>query len=227
MTAANCQKCAGEKLKMLEESERRKKEAEGEIRYRRMVYYAGIPPKWNDISFDNSDTSIQSGAFGLSKSYAENFNRSSPSLIFYSRGPGTGKTHLAVCIANYILHVKRVPVVFTKARDLMLELKATFSDRENTEAGILKRMLSATLLILDDVGVDMSSRWQQSTYWTVFDSRLDSQLPIIITTNKPMEGHQGIETLEDIIGDRAFSRLIELTQGNVIDMSGRDLRWSK
>ena len=40
-------------------------------------------------------------------------------------------------------------------RDLLLDIRRTFSDRDDlTEADILDRVLSVQLLLLDDVGVD-------------------------------------------------------------------------
>jgi DNA replication protein DnaC len=229
MTAQNCPDCAEIHIKAQQKIEDDRIALEKETAYRKLIYYAQIPGKWGDTTFETSDpklNKIHHAAFKFARSYAEGFTTKSPSVIFYSPGPGTGKTHLAMCIANHVLHQKRTSVVFKKARDLMLEIRSTYSDQEGdkeTEASILKRVLSASLLVLDDVGVDPPTRWQQSTYWTIFDRRLDYQLPIIITTNKIIEGKG--ETLENIIGDRAYSRLIELSEKNVIDMTGPDLRW--
>ena len=49
-------------------------------------------------------------------------------------------------------------------------------------------------------------------------------MPVVVTTNKPLEASGSEETLADRIGEGAVSRLIEMCQGNVIDMSGVDLR---
>lgn len=224
-TAVYCPKCAGERIRREEEQERLAAKAFEESRYREIVTLAQIPPKWRETSFENSDATLNAVAFKVARRYAENFPGNSQSLIFYSAGPGTGKTHLAVCIANFILHRRRMPVLFKKARDLMLELRRSFADgAEVTEADILDRVLSAKLLVLDDVGVDRHTAWQESTYWTVFDRRLDWELPVVITTNKPLEPGPREEGLAERIGDRAVSRLIEFCQGNVIDMSGPDLR---
>ena len=115
--------------------------------------------------------------------------------------------------------------MFKKARDLMLDIRRTLSDRDDmTEADILDRVLSVNLLVLDDVGVDPPSQWIHGTYWTVFDRRLEWQLPVVVTTNKPLEANQKEELLADRIGAGAASRLIELCQGNIIDMTGPDLR---
>ena len=224
-TAKICKGCAEKRDEHQEELERLAQEQAKEQRYRELIRLANIPPKWKGVTFDNSDPDLNPRAFKLAKRYAEKFNAQSPSLVFYSPGNGTGKTHLVACIANHILHEKRLPILFKKARDLMLDIRRTFSDRgELTEADILDRVLSVQLLVLDDVGVDPTSQWLQATYWTVFDRRLEWQLPVVITTNKPLEAPQGEVSLTDRIGQGAVSRLIELCQGNVIDMSGADLR---
>lgn len=224
-TARYCRKCGEERDRREEERERAAREALELSRYREMIALAYIPPKWRETTFANSNPDLNPRAFKLARRYAEKFNAQSPSLIFYSPGNGTGKTHLAACIANYVLHEKRLPVLFKKARDLMLDIRRTFSERvELTEADILDRVLSVRLLMLDDVGVAPTSQWLQATYWTVFDRRLEWQLPIIVTTNKPLEAPAGEVSLGDRIGEGAVSRLIELCQGNVIDMVGPDLR---
>ena len=223
-TVAYCRKCSDERVQHEEEREREAQEAAQESRYHSLIALAQIPPKWKEVTFDNSDPSLKPKAFKIAKRYAENFRAQSPSLVFYSPGNGTGKTHLAACIASYVLHQKRMSVLFKKARDLMLDIRRTFSERGETEANILDKVLSVQLLILDDVGVDPPSRWIHGTYWTVFDRRLEWRLPVVITTNKPFEAAAGEETLADRIGTGAASRLVELCQGNVIDMTGPDLR---
>lgn len=224
-TARYCLKCSEERDKREEEREQLAQKELEESRYREMVALARIPPKWKGVTFDNSNPDLNPRAFKIARRYAERFNAQSPSLVFYSPGNGTGKTHLVACIANHVLYEKRLPILFKKARDLMLEIRRTFSDRgELTEADILDRVLSVRLLALDDVGVDPTSQWLQATYWTVFDRRLEWQLPVVITTNKPLEAPHGEVSLADRIGQGAVSRLIELCQGNVIDMSGPDLR---
>lgn len=224
-TRLYCDGCS-RKRAALEEADRLTKEAAiAQEKYRELIVQAKIPPKWRQTTFASSKPELNPLALKVAKRYAEKFSSQSPSLVFYSPGNGTGKTHLAACIANHVLHEKRLPVLFKKARDLMLDIRRTFSDRgDMTEADILDRVLSMQLLVLDDVGVDPTSQWLQATYWTVFDRRLEWQLPVVVTTNKPFDAPAGEVFLADRIGDGALSRLVELCQGNVIDMSGPDLR---
>lgn len=223
-TRRYCFKCAEEKTKELEEKEQIALRMLEESRYQQMVRIARIPPKWRDVTFENSNPGLNPGMFKLAKKYAEKFTTKSQGLVLYSPGNGTGKTHLAACIANYVLHELRQSVMFEKARDLMLDIRRTFSDKDDTEADVLDRVLSVGLLILDDVGVDPPSEWIKGTYWTVFDRRLEWELPVVVTTNKPLEAPVGQECLADRIGEGATSRLLGLCQGNVIDMTGLDLR---
>jgi len=174
------------------------------------------------VTFDTLDPNIQPVAQRVAQEYAEGFSKESPSLVFYSPGNGTGKTTLAACVINYVLHELRQPVMFAKARDVMLDIRKTFSDRYETEAEILDKVSYVDLLLLDDVGVDKPSEWIKSTYWTLMDRRFDWMLPVVVTTNKPFEGRG--EILADRIGEGAASRLLGLSGGNVIDMTGIDLR---
>jgi len=221
-TAIVCGSCATKRAEQTAALERLAEEKAEEQRYRDLVRLANIPPRWRAVTFDTLDPTIQPVAQKIAREYASGFSRESLSLVFYSSGNGTGKTTLAYCIANVLLHERRAKVITCKARDIMLELRRTFSDRYETEAGVLDKLTYVDLLFMDDVGVDTPSEWIKSTYWTILDRRLDWGLPVVVTTNKPFEGKG--EILADRIGEGAASRLLGLCKGRVIDMSGRDLR---
>lgn len=220
-----CNKCSEAKAIAEEERLRHEELARAEERYRELVAAARIPKMWQEVTFDNSDPNLNKAAFKVAKAYAERFNLKSGTLVFYSRGYRRGKTHLAVCIGNHVLHWLRRPVLFKKARDLLLDIRRTFSEGgTETEADILDQVLSVELLILDDVGVDNPSPWLESTYWNIFDRRLEWQLPTVVTANYPLEAELGEVSLGDRIGYGAVSRLIELCNGEFLDLSGLALR---
>jgi len=218
-----CDRCI--EIKIEEEEERRGQAeiAKAVARYNFLVTNARIPKKWRNWTFENSDLSINKVAFKMARKYAEEFSPDSGTLVLYSKGNGCGKTHLAACTGNYVLHRLLREVRFMKARDLLLQIRSTFSEKGGgTEADILDQVLSAELLILDDIGIDSPSPWVESTYWTVFDRRLEWELPTIVTTIYPMDSEG--ESLGDRIGYGALSRLVEMCNGEFIDMSGPDLR---
>lgn len=210
---------------VIEEREAAAKARDDDDRYQNLIRLASIPPRWAGVTFDSSSPAINAKAQNICREYAASFARTSNSLVIFSSVNGNGKTHLAACIANHVLHVKRLSVLFMKARDMMLEIRRTFSDRDMTEAAVLDKISSVDLLVLDDVGQDPASEWIFSTYWTVFDRRQDWNLPVIITTNKPFESNNPKQDLIcDRIGTGAASRLMGLCQGNVIELVGPDLR---
>jgi len=223
-TAAYCRRCSDLRWEHQEEIEKESRRQEEENHMRDLVRLGNLPPKWRDVRFDNTDPKKQPGAFRFLKRYAEGFTTASPSLILYSPGNGTGKSHLAACVVNYVLHEKRIPVRWEKARDVMLELRRTFSDIGLSEASVLDRISYVKLLVLDDVGRDPKSQWIHTTYWQILDRRIDWQLPVIITTNLSLEDQGQTPTLEDQIGIGTVSRLRELCGSHVIDMTGPDLR---
>lgn len=185
---------------------------------------ARIPLDFQDVRFENSNLKIHPGAFHACENYAQGFSVSSPSLIIYSEVFGSGKTHLASCIANYLLHDRHLDVRFVKARDILLEIRSTYvrGAREN-ENEVLNRMLSATVLVIDDLGVDSPTEWTAETFWSLFDRRQESRLPVIVTTNcEPVD-----ESLGARIGRGALSRLIGLCGNNIITFKGKDLRRNK
>jgi DNA replication protein DnaC len=225
LTRQLCETCSKARAVQEEQDRYAQQLALAEVRYRQLVAGAKIPKVWRDVTFENSDPAIRRGPFKIARKYAESFNAESGTLVFYSAGYGCGKTHLAVCIGNYVLHRLRRPVLFRKARDLLLEIRRTFSEKgTETEADILDHVLSVELLILDDVGVDNSSHWIESTYWTIFDRRLEWQLPTIVTTNYPLEADSRKVTLSERIGYGAVSRLSRMCRDEFIDMTGPDLR---
>ncbi len=220
-----CDGCAKKRLKRerlwLEDLQR---QAEARADRERTVL-AAIPAKWRGVTFDSSDPNIHRTAMKKGRDYAESLvPGQSKSLFLYSHSYGTGKTHLAACITNYVLRERKLRVRFETARDLMLEIKRTYSERDFSEADVLDRLLGFDLLVLDDVGVDPPTDWLKSTYWLVFNRRLDNQLPMVITTNYSLLNPEKDECLGDRIGFGAVSRLREMCGDNIIKFGGKDMR---
>lgn len=224
-TRLYCEPCS---LIVQEEDRKRIAEEErlaAEQAQRERVKRARIPFDFKDKRFENSNPSIHSRAFQSCKNYALEFKASSPSLIIYSDVFGSGKTHLAACIANHVLHERHINVRFTKATDILMELRATF-DRgaREGEVEVYNRILSPTLLVIDDLGVDSPTEWTASAFWSIFDKRQEMKLPVVVTTNySPADDG----TLTDRIGGGALSRLRGMCLNEVIAFKGKDLRREK
>lgn len=95
-----------------------------------------------------------------------------------------------------------------------------FEDKgRDTEEEMYHRLSGERLLVLDDLGkVQRASqqREQELVWYRVFNDRYNTQLPVIITTNKTLD------ELPDVVGAAVMDRLWEMV--DVLDMSGDSYR---
>ena len=117
--------------------------------------------------------------------YAENFSDSSTNLLFQG-GTGLGKTYLSACIAR-VVSARGFSVCYDTASAALDNYeKAKFSrDTEEGEAAAVKirRMESCDLMILDDLGTEMTTSMSQSALYTLINTRLVDKKPTIVSTN--------------------------------------------
>ncbi|MDD2211610.1 MAG: ATP-binding protein [Clostridia bacterium] len=101
-------------------------------------------------------------------------------------GPiGTGKTHLCSAIANYVLQAG-VDVVYLKIGtmlDLIREYKYNFEKSATFSAHRLKSLYHVSLLIIDDLGTEVSTDFVREQLFYLFDERINYRLPWVISTN--------------------------------------------
>lgn len=112
------------------------------------------------------------------KSYAEDFSKNSGSL-YMCGSAGLGKTHLALSIANVVLQ-SGYDVIYVSSQSLFDTLeKEHFQNGSNT----LPSILSAELLILDDLGTEYLTPYIGSCLYDIINTRWNKKLPTIYTSN--------------------------------------------
>jgi DNA replication protein DnaC len=102
-------------------------------------------------------------------------------------GYGVGKTHLAAAIGNYRLE-NGEPVLFQVVPDLLDHLRAAYAP--GSEAGydeLFESVRQVPLLILDDLGTQISTQWAQEKLFQLLNHRHNFKLPTVITTNKSFD----------------------------------------
>lgn len=109
---------------------------------------------------------------------------------------GTGKTYLATCIVN-ALQDQEVPVLMTSTARLLSYI--TSRDDKGVEA--VNSLSQFDLLVLDDFGAERQTPMMLEQLKIVVDARLESRLPMIITSNidptQFYQSHDGLERLYD------------------------------
>lgn len=116
------------------------------------------------------------------RSYARTFSHRSGSLLF-SGDPGLGKTYLSACIARQV-----VTGGFSVCYETAVQLFSDFEQEKFAGAdGKTRRYLQCDLLIVDDLGTEMTTQFTISALYTVLNQRLMAHRPTIISTNLAME----------------------------------------
>ena len=137
-------------------------------------------------------------------------------------GPcGSGKTHLAVAVLLGIIDRKKPgKLLFSNFQDLIQEIQASFdSDEVPSKSEILRPLLEADLLVLDELGSQKPSMFVHDILYYVINTRYNDARTTIFTTNYA-------DDLQERIGERLRSRLYEMT--DEIRLTGvRDFRKNK
>lgn len=119
------------------------------------------------------------------KEYAETFGRDSSSLLLYGSA-GLGKTHAALAIAGVVLD-KGYDVIYISSQELFGHLdkvrRTSFDSDDYRQDSMMDAVLSADLLILDDLGTEYYSQFVSSCLYTILNSRIGRKQPTIYTTN--------------------------------------------
>ena len=122
-------------------------------------------------------------------------------------GCGSGKTHLAVAALLEIIHSDKTgKLMFSNFQDLIQEIQASFdNDQVPSKSELLKPLLEADLLVLDELGSQKPSMFVHDILYYVINSRYNEERVTIFTTNLTDE-------LQERIGERLRSRLHEMTE---------------
>lgn len=135
--------------------------------------------------YQGADREIMAMTLESCRSYALGFGEDSRNLLFRG-GTGLGKTFLSGCVAKAVSD-KGYSVVYETAGDAF----AAFEDRKFSRDPALaeaagervRRILDCQLLILDDLGTEMSTSFTHSALYNIVNSRLTSGKKTIISTN--------------------------------------------
>ena len=141
----------------------------------RLDYYPTEP----DPSLGVSPRQLMERTFRRCKRYAREFRLGAPSLLF-SGGPGLGKTFLSACIARAVAD-SGFSVVYDTAGQLFDDFEAVKFGGDQRD--LTQKYLNCDLLIVDDLGTEMTTQFTQSVLYRVINDRLLQNRPMIVSTN--------------------------------------------
>lgn len=146
--------------------------------------------------------------------YMTNFNSTSENLLFYGN-PGTGKTFLSHCVAKELID-NGYFIVYKTSEELIKNLKDI---RFNSNVTLEDHLINCDLLIIDDLGTEVSSEFAISELFNLLNTKLLRNKKMLISSNF------SLDELLSIYSERITSRLF----GNftLFKFYGDDIRLQK
>jgi DNA replication protein DnaC len=144
--------------------------------------------------------------------------------LFLEGQPGVGKTHLAVAVLKHVIQATGARGLFYDTRDLLRVIRSTYDPAiRTTELDILRPVMTADLLVLDDLGAEKTSEWVEETMNLIVNTRYNERRATMFTSNyEDIPDDTDPNALLFRIGHRMRSRLHEMCEFVVMD--GADYR---
>lgn len=120
--------------------------------------------------------------FKRCRNYSLSFTPESGNMLF-TGNPGLGKTFLSACIARTVADLG-ASVVYDTAIHVFSEFEnAKFGDRNEENSQRTEKYLYSDLLIIDDLGSELTTQFTMSVLYSIINSRLMDGKATIISTN--------------------------------------------
>ena len=113
--------------------------------------------------------------------YAHQFGRKPANLLLFG-APGLGKTFLSAAIAREVSG-EGYSVVYDTAAHIFERFEMQKFGREEGAESDVERILGCDLLILDDLGTEMTTAFVQSALYQIINTRLMERKSTILSTN--------------------------------------------
>lgn len=184
---------------------------------------SGMSKLMRDQTFDNFSLDYyrssrenhekMSRVYSIIKSRAESFNLNESCNIAMFGGTGLGKTHLSSAFAGRLIE-RGFDVLYTSAVGMISDFEnRRFGNGQNADSGNADRYTECELLIIDDLGTEVTNQFTVSCIYNVINSRLNKKLSTVISTNlSPTEFRQ---RYWDRITSRVFGEYMVLLFGGI------------
>ena len=206
------------------------KRAEVQLVYKQ----SNIAPVLSDENFDHFDINVfedsdarepgtlsakelAQKAFDSAKDFVKYFDEKFDNIL-YLGNTGCGKTFLSNCIAKELLDTGHSVIYLSASEFFKLCEEATFHHDEEA-AAYHRELLDCQLLIIDDLGTEVSNSYTTSKFFECINERMVQRRPTIISTNL------SLQQLANTYSERTASRILSSYQ--IIKLKSKDIRMKK
>jgi DNA replication protein DnaC len=193
---------------------------------------SAIPPRYRSVSFGQPPVSDMERdmstrhVVGAVRSYVDRLdqNLAEGRGLWLMGNTGTGKTTLGMLTAKSALAAGRTVAVYFTPK-LLTQIRQTYqaTDREDAYEAFFRRLTSVDLLYIDDLGSERHTDWVVEQLYALVNERYENQRSMLVTSNADGDVDRGQRRLEEQIGPRTVSRLVEIC-GDPLPLFGPDRR---
>ena len=181
--------------------------------------FADIPESFKDTRLESFNTNAYEDAKSRNKAETavkainywlndfEGMKERGMGLYLYSETKGSGKTRMAVSIANELMYEKHIQVKFATSLQILNEIKASWDKRESeySENRLLDFLSTTEVLIIDDFGTESSDKsWINERFYHIINSRYIDKKITIFTSNSRLDLLQYDGRITNRIKERTF-----------------------
>lgn len=127
------------------------------------------------------------------------FQKKGKGLYIYSDTRGTGKTLLSCCLLNEVVKRYDISVKFISVLDYLELTKKGYANEEDKREK--EGILSTSVLVLDDIGVEVSKDWVNTTLYHLINFRYSNKLITIITSNASIDKLRVDDRIKDRLNE--------------------------
>ena len=155
-----------------------------QVELSRKLKAAKIPPRYRGKTFANYKTDKNNQ---VAVTFAKSVLLKGYSGAFFYGKAGTGKTFLAALIAQEFVKAGKT-ALFEKVADLLTEFHEIYRGKsQESEKELLSKLYNVDLLVLDDFGMEKTTKFVGTTLCKILDARYDREgITTIITSNLKM-----------------------------------------
>ena len=157
-------------------------------------------PETVEPQLSATQRSIMTKNYEICKTFAETFDKNGEGLLMLG-GTGLGKTHLSLAIANRSIQ-RGFSTLYCSVPELLRTLEREQFGKESGDTMAL--LMSCDLLILDDLGAELSNERNISMIYEIINVRMNRSLSMVVSTNL------SAKQIQQRYSDRIWSRLFSL-----------------
>jgi len=176
-------------------------------------------PTFESCNFEIfDDAEKMKTVYSKMKKYIDELDNTQIDNILITGNTGVGKTHLIDCMATYALS-KGKQIKYTTAFNFNQDMLKFHCARLEEKSIIIDEYRNCEILFLDDLGTETKINNVTDEYlYSIINERQYNHKKTIITTNL------NLKQIQDVYGERIFSRLMHKKQSLKINLEGDDLR---